>query len=69
MCLVYILSNLLSQRFIFIIKVTHFLKEIAWRFEAIKSIITGKKPLITKETANSSMTNCVFSSEKGLSPL
>ena len=46
------------------IKVTPFLKEIAWRFEAIKSIITGNKPLITKETANSSMTKCVFSSEK-----
>ena len=25
--------------------------EIAWRLEALKSMITGKKPLLTKETA------------------
>jgi nucleoside-diphosphate-sugar epimerase len=46
------------------IKVTPFLKEIAWRVEAVKSLITGKTPLITKETANSSMTESTFSTAK-----
>ena len=46
------------------IKVTPFLKEIAWRAEALKSLITNKKPLITKETANSAMTNRMFSTKK-----
>ena len=46
------------------IKVTPFLKEFAWRFEAVKSLITGKKPLLTRETANSAMTNKSFSSSK-----
>lgn len=30
---------------------TPFLGEIAWRIEALKSLFTGKKPLLTKETA------------------
>jgi len=46
------------------IKVTPFLKEVAWRVEAFKSLITGKTPLITKETANSAMTNKSYSSKK-----
>lgn len=32
------------------IKATPFLSEIAWRTEALKSIFSGKKPLITRET-------------------
>ena len=46
------------------IKVTPFLKEVAWRFEAIRSFIISKKPLLTKETANSAMTDGVYSTEK-----
>jgi dihydroflavonol-4-reductase len=46
------------------IKVTPFLKEIAWRLEAIRSFLSGKKPLLTKETANSAMTTSKFSSAK-----
>ena len=46
------------------IRVTHFLKELAWRAEAIKSFFTGKKSLITKETANTSMTTKTYSSRK-----
>ena len=46
------------------IKVTPFLKEIAWRFEALKSLITAETPLITKETANSAMTKKAYSSTK-----
>lgn len=46
------------------IKVTPLLKEIAWRIEAIRSFFTGKKPLITQETANSAMTNSTYSTAK-----
>ena len=46
------------------IKVSPLLKEIAWRLEGIRSFISGKNPLITKETANSAMTNSSYSTEK-----
>ncbi|MBT4881872.1 MAG: NAD-dependent epimerase/dehydratase family protein [Flavobacteriales bacterium] len=46
------------------IKVTPFLKEIAWRLEAVKSFVTAKTPLITKETANSAMTDSSYSTSK-----
>ena len=46
------------------IKVTPFLKEVAWRLEAIRSFITSKTPLLTKETANSAMTEGAYSTEK-----
>ena len=46
------------------IKVTPFLKEVAWRLEAIRSFITSATPLLTKETANSAMTDGAYSTEK-----
>jgi nucleoside-diphosphate-sugar epimerase len=46
------------------IKVTLFLKELAWRLEGIRSFITLKTPLLTKETANSAMTDGAYSNEK-----
>ncbi|MAO72235.1 MAG: hypothetical protein CMD02_07015 [Flavobacteriales bacterium] len=46
------------------IKVTPFLKEIAWRTEYILSIIIGKKALITKESAESAMKNSRYSTKK-----
>ena len=46
------------------IKVTPLLKEIAWRLESIRSFISAKKPLITKETANSAMINRSYSTNK-----
>ena len=46
------------------IKVTPFLKELAWRLEAIRSFITSKTPLLTKETATSAMTDGTYSTEK-----
>lgn len=46
------------------IKVTPFLKEIAWRLYAVKSFFTRTSSLVTKESANSSMTNNSYSSEK-----
>ena len=46
------------------IKVTPFLKEIVWRTEYILSLLTGKKALITKESAESAMTNSRYSTKK-----
>tara|TARA_B100001142_G_scaffold179806_2_gene179355 strand:- start:21510 stop:22514 length:1005 start_codon:yes stop_codon:yes gene_type:complete len=46
------------------IKVTPFIKEIAWRVEAILSFFSGRRPLLTKETANNAMRNRRFSSAK-----
>ena len=46
------------------IKVTPFLKEIAWRLEAIRTFFTGNKPLITRDTANSAMTDSSYSTDK-----
>ena len=46
------------------IKVTPFLKELAWRFEKVRYFITSKTPLLTKETANSAMMDGAYSTEK-----
>jgi dihydroflavonol-4-reductase len=46
------------------IKVTPFLKEIAWRFENFKSFFTNRPALLTKETAESSMRNSQYSTAK-----
>ncbi len=46
------------------IKVTPLLKELAWRFELVRSFITSKPPFLTKETANSAMKESEFSSNK-----
>ncbi|MBC8511292.1 MAG: NAD-dependent epimerase/dehydratase family protein [Cryomorphaceae bacterium] len=46
------------------IKVTPLLKEIAWRMESVRSYILGTKALLTRETANSAMTNSSFSTAK-----
>jgi len=46
------------------IKVTQLLKEIAWRIESVRSYFLGVKSLLTRETANSAMTNSSFSTTK-----
>jgi len=46
------------------VKVTPFLKEVAWRIEALRSFVTGKNPLITRETANSAMSSKTYDSTK-----
>ena len=46
------------------IQVNPFLKELAWRFELVRSFITSKKPLLTKETANSAMIDGAYSTKK-----
>ena len=51
------------------IKVTPFLKEIAWRLEAIRTFVTGNKPLITRETADNAMTNSSYSTTKIISAI
>jgi dihydroflavonol-4-reductase len=46
------------------ILVTPFLKEVAWRIEAIRCFFTGKTPLITKETARQAMGVTAYSNQK-----
>jgi dihydroflavonol-4-reductase len=41
-----------------------FLSELAWRMEKTRSMITGQKPLITKETARNANMKKYFSGEK-----
>ena len=48
------------------IAVTPLLRQIAWRVEWLKSKFTGKRPLITKETARTSATIFYFNNEKSL---
>ena len=45
-------------------KVTPLLAKIVWRMEAIKSLFTGKDPLLTKETAATAMTKANFDNSK-----
>ncbi len=45
-------------------KVTPLLAKIVWRLEAIKSLFTGKEPLLTKETAATAMTKANFDNSK-----
>jgi len=46
------------------IKVTPLIKELAWRLEAIRSFFLQNSPLLTKETAEGSMTIKSYSSTK-----
>ena len=45
-------------------KVTPFLSQVVWRMEAIKSLFTGKDPLVTKETALSALAKVNFDNSK-----
>ena len=47
-------------------KVTPFLVSIVWRLEAIKGFITGKNPLLTKETAATAQAIVRFNNQKFL---
>jgi nucleoside-diphosphate-sugar epimerase len=46
------------------IRVTPTLGEIGWRLEALRSLITGNKPFITKETARNAQMQWFYSNEK-----
>jgi dihydroflavonol-4-reductase len=48
---------------------TPFLMRIAWRLEKIKSLFTGKKPLITKESARVAQSKTWFENDKLLKAL
>ena len=45
-------------------KVSPFMAQVVWRMEAIKSWFTGKKPLLTRETAATAMANVQFDNSK-----
>lgn len=45
-------------------EVTPLIAGIVWRLEKIKSFFTGKEPLITKETANTSLAKVSFDNSK-----
>lgn len=47
-------------------KVTPFLAGLVWRMEAIKSMVTGKKHLLTKETARTAQAKVYFDTGKFL---
>ncbi len=47
-------------------KVTPFLAEVVWRLEAIKSLFTGKKKLLTKETARTAQASVKYDNNKFL---
>lgn len=50
-------------------KATPFMGEMAWRLERLKSFFTGKKPLLTKETAAVSYSKTYFDNKKILAAL
>ncbi len=50
-------------------KVTPFMTEIVWRLDAIKAAITGKKALLTKETARTALSKVYFDNSKILCAL
>lgn len=45
-------------------KVTPLLASVIWRLEAFKATFTGKKPLLTKETANTAQAKAYFDNSK-----
>ncbi|QMU31325.1 NAD-dependent epimerase/dehydratase family protein [Adhaeribacter radiodurans] len=46
------------------VKVPSALAEVIWRLESLRSFFTGKRPLITKDTARITKRNYFFTSEK-----
>jgi dihydroflavonol-4-reductase len=48
---------------------TAFLMSVAWRLEKIKSIITGKKPILTRESARVAQSQTCFENDKLLKAL
>ena len=50
-------------------KITPFMAAAVWRFEAVKSLLTGKAPFITEETARTALTRVQFDNSKLLKAL
>lgn len=51
------------------LKANKLMSDIAWRAEFVKSKISGKKPLITKETARTASNNYIYSNDKSVKAL
>lgn len=49
--------------------VTHFLAEVAWRYEKVKTLFTGNRSLLSKESARIAQTKTFFDNSKLLSAL
>jgi dihydroflavonol-4-reductase len=50
-------------------KVTPFLAEMVWRLEALKAMFTGKRKLLTKETARTAQSTVIYNNNKVLDAL
>lgn len=50
-------------------KVTPFIASVVWRWEAIKTLFTGKQALVTKETARTSLAKVYYDNKKFLGVL
>ncbi len=50
-------------------KATPFMSEIAWRVDKVRGLITGRKPFITKETAQTAGNKYFYTSDKLISAL
>ena len=48
------------------IRVTNIMKSLAWRIEWLRSRLTGKKPMVTRDTANASMRTFLYENAKSL---
>lgn len=46
------------------LRATRFMTEMAWRLEKIRSLVTGQKPLLSKETSRNANVKRHFSNEK-----
>ncbi len=51
------------------IKVNTLIAEMAWRLEKLRAKVTGKSPLITKETARNSSQTYIYKNQKSLNAL
>lgn len=51
------------------LEVSSWMSEIAWRWEAIKSKITGQRPLLTKETARTALGTYYYKNDKAKAEL
>jgi nucleoside-diphosphate-sugar epimerase len=50
-------------------KITPFIVGLAWRIEKIRSFFSGKKPLLTKQSAKVAMSKTIFENDKILNAL
>lgn len=48
------------------IKTNKFILESAWRLDKLRSVITGSRPMLTKETAKTSSKNYIFDNKRSL---